>query len=78
MFLGNKNKKDQRDMFIAYKQTFGSEQGKKVLFDLMDKNFILNPTKGDPSKEGRREAILDILYSCNISIEKLDSLMKGE
>ncbi len=77
MISDNRSKK-YRDLVIAYKQTFGTPNGKLVLFDLMNRNFILNGHSGDVHKEGQRAAVLDIMKKCNISIEKLDELLKGE
>jgi hypothetical protein len=72
-----KSKSEHRDLVIAYKRIFNSQDGKLVLFDIMNRNYVLNTHGGDAFKEGRRAAILEILQSANISIEKLDEFLKG-
>ena len=58
-----------------YKKVFGSEQGKKVLYDLARNHFLLRPSyvKGDTYEtafnEGQRNVVLRIL-----SILKMDEL----
>jgi hypothetical protein len=76
--FGRKQESDVRDRVIAYKNTFGSEMGKKVLFDLMNRYHILNDHGGDMHAEGQRAVVLHILKQCNINIEELDKLLKGE
>ena len=80
MFFKNKNDKEveARDRIIQYKKVFSSQDGKEVLFDLMNKNFILYSHKGDAFSEGRRAAVLDILSMCNINLSEFDRLLKGE
>lgn len=68
----------QRETAVKYKKCFASDEGKFVLMDLMNKNFILNSHKGDMLSEGRRQAVLDILFLCNIDIKQLDAMLKGE
>lgn len=51
---------------IDYQRTFGSIPGKRVLKDLIDSNFLLQPTySGDAEQalvhEGQRNAVLRIL-----------------
>ena len=78
-FFGRKKEEaDFRAKVITYKRVFGTPEGTEVLFDLMNRNFILNPTGGDLKKEGRREAVLDILSKCHINVSELDKLMKGD
>jgi hypothetical protein len=69
---------EQRDMIILYKRVFGSEDGKAVLCDLMNRNFILDSHGGDALKEGRRQAILEVMTKANMNIEQFDKLLKGE
>ncbi len=76
MIFGKKEKV-QRDLIVQYKRTFGSTEGKAVLLDIMNRNFILNSHKGDPFMEGRRAAILDIMSMANINMEAYDKLLKG-
>lgn len=73
-----KKQQEQREKIIAYKRTFGTPEGKTVLFDLMNKYHVLNGHKGDIHKEGERSVVLGIMYMCNINMEEFDRLMKGE
>jgi hypothetical protein len=66
----------QRNRMITYKRVFGTPEGKEVLMDLMNRNFILNGHKGDPHSEGRRACVLDIIYECKIDVAQFDSMMK--
>ncbi len=82
MIFGNKSKAEdenrQRELIITYKRAFGSSEGKEVLFDLMNRFYILNGHGGDPRKEGQREAVLWILSQCNINLAEFDRLLKGD
>lgn len=79
MFKRNKDRDSfERDRIIAYKNVFGSIEGKEVLFDLMERHFILDSTGGDPIKEGRRVVVLDILKKCNINLADFERLLKGD
>jgi len=82
----DKKKREQsfREKAILYKTVFSSPDGKLVLYDLMDRNFIARDFDGksdafEVAKQcGQRKAILDILYYCDISIKQLDEMMKGD
>ena len=76
--FGTKKERDHRDLLIAYKNTFSTEMGKKVLFDLMDRFHMLNGHKGDAFAEGERSVVLYILKQRHLNIEELDRLLKGE
>lgn len=67
-----------RQLSILYKQTFGTEQGRQVLLDLMDRFHILNTHKGDTFAEGQRSAILHIMNMTNLNLKSLNELAKGE
>lgn len=69
---------EQRNRIIAYKRVFGGEEGRSVLFHILNRNFVLNSHKGDAFSEGRRAAALDILTMCNINIEQFDAMLKGD
>lgn len=77
MFL-KQNRKEQRERIIAFKKVFGTQDGKTVLYHLMNKYHVLNSHKGDSFSEGQRSVVLEVLHLCNISIEQLDQLLKGE
>ena len=68
---------------MDYKKTFGTEEGKAVLYDLMDAHHFLKPTltaKNDPIEaafnEGKRNVILRILAYTNMDIQHIDALIK--
>lgn len=70
--------KGHRDKIILYKRVFGSKEGKEVLMDLMNRNFMLASTRGDQLKEGRRNAILDIIHLSKISLKSFDELLTSQ
>lgn len=67
-----------RQKILSYKKVFGSEEGREVLFDLINRYHVLNSHGGDPLKEGQRTVVLDILSRCNIDMVQFDKLLKGE
>jgi len=93
MFLNRKRPEDKseadRQKIIAFKQTFGTDLGREVLFDLLNKYHVLNPVRtrdltGHLSQfelgiqEGQRTVVLDILSKCQIDMAQFDRLLKGE
>ncbi len=68
---------EKRGLLIAYKNVFGSTEGKTVLFDLMNRFHILNPHRGNELSEGERSVVLHIMKQCRISLQQFDELMKG-
>ncbi len=76
--FGDKKGIEQRDTLIAYKNTFGSAMGKKVVMDLCNRFHILNAHDGDPFAEGQRAVVLHILKQCHFKIEDFDRLLKGD
>lgn len=65
-----------RDKTIMYKRFFASNDGREILYDLMDRNFIIESHKGDAFSEGRRAAILDIIHFCKVDLKLFDELLK--
>ena len=66
----------QVDLAIDYKAVFSSEEGERVLFDLMKNNFMLAPTFTSCEhemalREGSRNAILRILSILKVKPEEL-------
>lgn len=66
-----------------YKKTFGSEQGKRVLYDLMNSHFIMGPTNprgSDPYEmafnEGQRYVLLRIMTMLKVSPERMNQLIE--
>lgn len=68
-------KENAIDTIKCYQKVFNTPEGKIVLMDLMNKNYILNSHKGEPLAEGRRAAILDIMHFCNINISEFNKLL---
>jgi hypothetical protein len=73
------------DRIIHYKAVFGSEEGKKVLYDLMKAHHVMSPVmvKGDPYDtafmEGERNVVLRIISLLKLDPEKiLESIQRGE
>lgn len=70
------------DTILAYKDTFNSEQGKKVLYDLMKVCHLLQPSYvgGTPEetafREGERSVVLRILTQLETDAEKLIEFIK--
>jgi hypothetical protein len=71
-----KKQSDYRDLIIFYKNVFSTPEGKRVLFDLMDRGDVLNTHGGDPFKEGRRSLVLEIMKKVKINIQELDDLLQ--
>lgn len=69
---------EYRDLLIAYKKVFSGEEGKKVLYDLINHCNILTSHNGDAYKEGRRSVVCEILHKTNISIAQFDAMLKGD
>lgn len=67
-----------RDLVIQYKRVFGTEEGKAVLMDLMNRFHILNTHSGDALKEGQRSVVLHILSQTSVNLAALDQMLKGE
>ena len=66
----------QVDLAIDYKAVFSTEEGERVLFDLMKNNFMLAPTFTScvhemGLREGSRNAILRILSILKVKPEEL-------
>tara|TARA_Y100000356_G_C11042294_1_gene174238 strand:+ start:185 stop:451 length:267 start_codon:yes stop_codon:yes gene_type:complete len=66
----------QVDLAIDYKAVFSTEEGERVLFDLMKNNFMLAPTFTScvhemALREGSRNAILRILSILKVNPEEL-------
>lgn len=59
--------KDQVQRTLDYKRVFGSEEGKRVLWDMMTAGHMLHSTRvpGDPTetlfREGERNTVLRVL-----------------
>jgi hypothetical protein len=75
MFLKHKER------MIAYKDTFSTDAGKKVLYDLMLRTNMINSSfDTDPlqmaRKEGERNVCLMILTTVGTDIKKLEELIR--
>jgi hypothetical protein len=78
MIFGKRKEDGYRDLVVSYKKVFGTTEGREVLFDLMNKNYILNGHNGDPLLEGRRSAVLEILKMMHVNMIELDKLLQGD
>lgn len=76
--FGGKKAQEQRERIISYKRVFGTPEGKAVLLDLMDRNYVLDEHGADPIKEGRRAVVLEIIADCRINLAEFDKLLKGD
>lgn len=70
-----------KDTILAYKRVFESEDGSKVLEDLMKSCHMVNSTMGnDPYEtsfnEGARSVVVRILKTINTDIEKLNKFIE--
>jgi hypothetical protein len=81
--LIEKNLEEQRQKVINFKKFFGTDEGREVMLDLMNRFHLLTPLPdGDAITlarcEGKREVVLYLLGRANTSIEQLDKILKGE
>lgn len=73
-------KKRQVDRVVDYREVFGSDTGKRVLYDLIKQHNVLQSTF-DPNpnlhafKEGERNTVLRILTLLKIDPIQLDQLI---
>lgn len=76
-----RKKKDPVEQVRDYRETFGTEAGKRVLYDLMTVSNMLSPSfvAGDPCltayNEGGRQQVLRILNILGTSPERLKLMM---
>lgn len=88
MFLNRKKPADKdeayRQKVIAFKRFFGSEHGREVMLDLMNKYYMLNPIPKLDSEfergrcEGGRDAVLYILSLAQTDLAHLEKIIKGD
>ena len=73
-----------RQKVIAFKNFFGSDFGKAVMLDLMNKFYILTPlpTEGTEFEkgraEGKRDAVLYLLGQAHMDMARFDKVLKGD
>lgn len=65
---------------IAYARVFGTDEGKKVLLDLMSEGHMLEPeqntdVQGLTFRAGRRDIVMTILININAT---LNDIIEGE
>lgn len=72
----------QRQLIIDYQTTFGSEAGRRVLYDLMKQHHVVSmshvrgSTDETTFNEGQRMVVLRIMSNLNYKIEDLDEAIK--
>lgn len=70
-----------RQKVITFKKVFASPEGKEVLFDLMNRYFVLeNIPEGDRAIRclGQNDVVKYIIKMSNIDLVEFDKLLKGE
>lgn len=77
--------KRQQAKLQDYRRVFTTEQGKRVLHDMMLTNYVLNPTWSPGAsdrdlayREGARSVVLKILTLLEVDPNKLRELARGE
>lgn len=76
-------RKKKLDQVAAYQALFSSEDGKKVLYDLIKTHHIISPTFSKNElefalKEGERNVVLRILQIIKVNPQKLlEDINKG-
>lgn len=73
--------KEKRDMISRYKRLFNTEDGKKVLHDLMKSCNVMSSTLSpDPIEmahnEGKREIVLRILRTIQTDPSQMEALLE--
>lgn len=65
-----------------YKSCFGTESGRRVLWDLMKQHSVLDSTF-DPAninemilREGGRNVVLQILHKLNVDVKRLEEFIR--
>ncbi len=63
-----------------YQHVFNTEQGKRVLYDMMNSHFVIGPLPRDVNDllraEGERNVVLRILAKLKFSTEKVHKLIE--
>lgn len=79
----DKNEAD-RQKVIAFKQFFGTDQGRVVMLDIMNRYFILNPVPIAINQfqqgvyEGQRQVVLHLLGLANTDLAQFEKILKGD
>lgn len=71
-------------MMVDYKRVFGSEQGQRVLNDLIANHFVMNTTYSRGSqaeldmafKEGQRQVVMRMMTIMNYDPEQVEKQIK--
>jgi hypothetical protein len=71
---------DSRQLVIQYKKFFDTEDGRAVLFDLMNRYRFMDEIPESPHDRliGAQNVIRYILSKANIKMAEFDKLLKGE
>jgi hypothetical protein len=79
----NKKRDEQRIAKLQdYKRTFGSEHGKRVLYDLMNEHYFLRSSyDSNPQemafREGQKNVVLRIMTALKLDQEQLKQKIEG-
>lgn len=75
--------KNQKERILDYKRTFSTEEGQRVLYDLMVFGNFLRPTLGHNNdvtemafNEGKRQMALRILTYCQLDMETINKFIE--
>jgi hypothetical protein len=81
--MAKKRSTSKTDILSCYQRVFKSDDGKRVLDDLIKQYYLMVPTFGRVwntelmmVREGQRSVILSILRSTNIDVSKLRHRME--
>lgn len=79
----DKNEAD-RQKVIAFKRFFGTDEGRVVMLDLMNRYFILNPIPVATNDfqqgvyEGQRQVVLHLLGLAHTDMAQFEKILKGD
>lgn len=73
--------KEQRNVIVAFKKVFGTEDGKTVLETLekichFKKTTFTGDARASLVAEGRRQVYLQVLHFLELDIDKMDQVIK--
>jgi len=78
--MADNQEQEGLDLILAYRQVFSTEQGKKVIDDLIKRFMLRSSMSLDPHQiafqEGERNIVLMLLHTLNIDEEQLRERIK--
>lgn len=79
-----KQLEDQRQRIISFKKFFGTDEGREVMSDLINRYYLLNGLPKTTSEielaraAGAHDVVCYLLGRANVRMEELDRILKGE